>query len=102
MGIEPFELLRRIEIYLEEEVRAARLPKGTFQLLREGLLAGEFERGNAASITSYGERMARSVVSKLVDRGLLVSASPKGPLRLGFPLTIVDRWFPSLYPANRT
>jgi Fic family protein len=100
--LEPSELLRRIEIYVEEEVRAGRLPKGTFPLLREGLLAGEFERGSADSITGYGERMARSVVSKLVERGLLVSNSPKGPLRLGFPLAIVERWFPSLYPANRT
>ena len=100
--LEPSELLRRIEIYVEEEVRAERLPKGTFPLLREGLLAGEFERGSADSITGYGERMARSVMSKLVERGLLVSSSPKGPLRLGFPLAIVERWFPSLYPANRT
>ena len=100
--LEPSELLRRIEIYVEEEVRAERLPNGTFSLLREGLLAGEFERGSADSITGYGERMARNVVSKLVERGLLVSSSPKGPLRLGFPLAIVERWFPSLYPANRT
>jgi hypothetical protein len=100
--LEPSELLRWIEIYVEEEVRAERLPKGTFPLLREGLLAGEFERRTADSITGYGERMARSVVSKLVERGLLVSSSPKGPLRLGFPLAIVERWFPSLYPANRT
>ena len=35
------------------------------------------------------------------ERGLLVSSSPKGPVRLGFPLTIVERWFPSLYPSNR-
>lgn len=100
--LEPPELLRRIAIYVEEEVRAERLPKGTFPLLREGLLAGEFERGSADSITGYGERMARSVVSRLVERGLLVSTSPKGPLRLGFPLDIVERWFPSLYPTNRT
>jgi Fic family protein len=100
--LEPSELLRRIEIYVEEEVRAERLPKGTFPLLRQGLLAGEFERGSADSITGYGERMARSVVSKLVKCGLLVSTTPKGPLRLGFPLDIVERWFPSLYPANRT
>jgi hypothetical protein len=100
--LEPSELLRRIEIHVEEEIRAARLPKGTFQLLHEGVLAGEFERGNAPSITGYGERMARSVVSKLVERGLFVSNSPKGPLRMGFPLNIVERWFPSLYPANRT
>jgi Fic family protein len=98
---EPSELLRRIEIHVEEEVRAERLPKSTFPLLREGLLAGEFERGSADTITGYGERMARSVVSKLVERGLLVSTSPKGPLRLGFPLDIMERWFPSLYPSNR-
>jgi Fic family protein len=100
--LEPAELLRRIEIYTEEEVRAGRLPKGTFPLLREALLAGKFERGMAAPLTGYGERMARNVVSKLVEYGLLISSSPKGPLRLGFPLTVVERWFPSLYPANRT
>jgi hypothetical protein len=100
--LEPAELLRRIEIYTEEEVRAGRLPKGTFPLLREALLAGEFERGKADTITGYGERMARNVMSKLLERGLLVSGSPKGPVRLGFPLAVVERWFPSLYPANRT
>lgn len=100
--LEPSELLPRMELFVEEEVRAGRLPKGTFPLLREALLTGEFERGKADSITGYGERMARTVVSKLVERDLLVSASPKGQLRLGFPLRIVERWFPSLYPANRT
>lgn len=99
--LEPSELLRRIEIYVEEEMRAQRLPKGSFPLLREVLLAGEIERGAAPSITGYAERMARNVVSKLVERGLLTSATPKGPLSLGFPLTVVERWFPSLYPANR-
>jgi Fic family protein len=99
--LEPQELLRRIEIYVDEEVRAERLPKGTFPLLREGLLAGEFERGAAPAITGYAERMARSVVSKLVHQELLVSDTPKGKLRLGFPLTVVERWFPALYPANR-
>ena len=99
--LEPSELLRRIEIYVEEEMRAQRLPKGSFPLLREVLLAGEIDRGAAPSITGYAERMARTVVSKLVERGLLTSATPKGALTLAFPLTVVERWFPSLYPANR-
>jgi Fic family protein len=100
--LEPSELLPRMEIYVEEEIRAARLPRGTFPLLREGLLRGEFERGEAPSITGYAERMARTVLSKLLGKGLLVSTSPKGPLRLGFPLAVVERWFPALYPTNRT
>lgn len=97
--LNPTELLRRMEIYVEEEIRAERLPKGTFPLLREGLLAGEFERGSAPSITGYGERSARNVVSRLIEEHLLVSDTPKGRLRLGFPIPVVDRWFPSLYPS---
>jgi len=45
--LEPAELLLRMEIYTTEEVRAGRLPKGSFSLLREALLAGESERGQA-------------------------------------------------------
>ena len=99
--LDPAELLRRIEIYTEEEIRARRLPKGAFSLLREAVLAGEFERGKAASITGYEERAARTVLSALIKRGLLVSVSPKKPVRLGLPLAVVERWFPALYPAVR-
>jgi Fic family protein len=99
--LDPAELLRRIEIYTEEEIRARRLPKGAFPLLREAVLAGEFERGKAASITGYEERAARTVLSALIKHGLLVSLSPKKPVRLGLPLAVVERWFPALYPAAR-
>lgn len=98
--LEPSELLRRMEIYVEEEVRAGRLPKGSFPLLREALLAGEFERGQAPALTAYKERMARSVLSQLLDLGLLTSAGARAPVRLGFPITVVERWFPALYPAS--
>jgi Fic family protein len=98
--LEANELVRRIEIYTEDEVRAGRLPKGAFPLLREALLAGEFERGKAHSITGYGERTARTVLSSLIERGLLVSDTPKARVRLGFPLAVVERWFPALYPAG--
>jgi hypothetical protein len=36
------------------------MAKGSFELIREAVLAGEFERGRAAAITGYGERQARS------------------------------------------
>jgi hypothetical protein len=80
--------------------RASRLPKGSFPLLREALLAGEFERGLAPSLTGYKERMARTVVSKLLDAGLLVSPSHRAKVRRGLPLAVVERCFPALYPAT--
>jgi Fic family protein len=100
--LEPAELLRRMEIYVEEEVRAGRLPKGTFVLLREALLTGEFERGQASTLTGYKERMGRNVLSRLLELGLLTSSGPKAPVRLGFPISVVERWFPALYPHTST
>jgi len=97
--LRPFELLRRIELFVEDETRAGRLPKGAYPILREAVLAGEVERGHARGLTGHQERMGRIVVSKLLDHGLLVSEGPRHPLRLGFPIDVVDRWFPRLYPA---
>jgi hypothetical protein len=56
-------------------------------------------RSLAPSLTGYKERMARTVVSKLLDAGLLVCPSHVARLRLGFPLPVVERWFPALYPS---
>jgi len=36
----------------------------------------------------------------LIEKRLLVSASHKAPLRLGFPIDVVENWFPKLYPAT--
>jgi hypothetical protein len=37
------------------------------------------------------------VLGDLIDKGLLVSDIPRGPLRLGFPSAVIERWFPGLY-----
>jgi Fic family protein len=98
--LEPSELLIRMEIYTKEEITAGRLPKGAFGLLREALMAGTFERGKAASITGYQDRQARKVLTGLLEKGLLVSDTKRGPVTLGFPIDIVERWFPKLYPVS--
>jgi Fic family protein len=99
--LEPTQLLRRMEIYTEEEVRAGHLLKGSFALLREALFSGEYERGQAGAITGLAERTARDVLSALVERRLLVSDTPKSAVRLGFPVDVIERWFPSLYPTTQ-
>jgi Fic family protein len=92
------ELLRRIEIHVEEETRADRLPKGSWPLIREALLMGEFARGRATELTGYKERQARTVLKLLIDRRLLESPTSRTAVRLGFPMEVVDRWFPRLFP----
>jgi Fic family protein len=100
--LEPAEFLLRIEIWCEEETRARRLPRGSWPLLREAAIAGEFARGRAAELTGYETRQARTVLSTLVDLGLLAAEGPRSPVRLAFPVAIIDRWFPRLYvgPAS--
>jgi Fic family protein len=97
--LEARELLRRMQLYTEDEVRAGRLPEGSFPVLREAVLAGEVERAHARELTGYRERKGREVVSELLRAGLLVSQSDRSPVRIAFPVDVVERWFPRLYPA---
>lgn len=96
--LEPKEFLNRMSIYLEEEIRSGRLHKGSMPLLKEAFVFGEFDRGKAPEITGYQPRQASAVLSQLTNAGLLVSDTPRGAVRLGFPIDIVERWFPKLYP----
>ncbi len=97
--LEPTELLRRIEIWCEEEMRARRLPRGSWPLLKEAVMVGEFPRGKAGEFTGYETRQARTVLSTLIEQGYLTSNSHRSSVRLGLPAKIIDRWFPRLYVA---
>ena len=92
------ELQRRMELYVRDEESAERIPKRSFSVLREALLSGELERGRVPRLIDVSERTARRVISALMEKRLLVSGSHKAPLRLGFPIDVVERWFPKLYP----
>ncbi len=94
-------LSERMRIHVEEMIATKELPRGSYALLREALLIGEFERGKAQQITGLKDRTAREVLYTLAKKGMLVSDTPRGPVRLGFPIDVVERWFPLLYPATR-
>jgi Fic family protein len=99
--LEPEELLRRMETWIEEETRAKRVPKGSWPLLREAVMAGEYARSSAPALTGYEERQARTVLNALIDKGYLTSPTTRSPVKLGFPMAVVDRWLPRLYqPAG--
>jgi len=98
--LQPNELLRRMKIYCDDEESAGRLPKRSMAMLREAFLLGQFERGRAPEVTGYQERRAREILAQLLKLRLLVSTGPRAPVRLGFPMDVVERWFPALYPVN--
>lgn len=98
--LDPSLLLTRMEIHIEEEVRAKRLLRGSFAVLREAIVNGEVERSKISSLVGLEERGARNVTAALVNRGMLTATSHRSPLRLAFPADVAERWFPNLYPAN--
>ncbi len=98
--LDPSRLSRRMEIYCSEESAAGRLPKASYAVLREALLRGSIERGAVPPLLGLRERAARGITAELLAKRLLVSESPRAPLRLGFPSDAVEHWFPSLYPAE--
>ncbi|MCB0317313.1 MAG: Fic family protein [Bdellovibrionales bacterium] len=96
--LEPDLLLNRIENYVREKLQQEKLPRGSFEVLQYALLRGEFERGKVTEITGYKTRQARTVLTELLRLKLLVSDSPKGKVRLGFPIEAAGVWFPKLFP----
>ena len=77
-----------------------RLAPESRHLLVAALTLGEFPRGEATRLTGLGERAARKILSQLVAERLLVSATPKGPVRLGIPVAAAEWYFPDLYPPG--
>lgn len=98
--LEPEMLIKRLNLYINEEIELKKLPEGSFALLREVILLDEVERGAAAQITGYQARQARTILNTLCKEGFLVSDTPKSAVRIAFPLKAIDRIFPSLYPSQ--
>lgn len=93
-------LERRIEHYVR--VVDASVGPGAgrvFLLLREALVRGEFPRGEAARIVGAGDRTGRSALTLAIEAGLLVSDTPKAPVRLGLPAKVHETYFPQLFPT---
>ena len=78
--------------------RSDKLKPEAARLLREALVRGRIDRGEASRITGLPERTARRVLGDVVDAGLLASATPKGPVSLRFPVDTLEGLFPRLYP----
>jgi Fic family protein len=96
-------LIARIDGYVARRAAGglgAKLPLEAGRLLAEALLRGEVARGEAARITGTSERTARRILTTLTREKLLLSDTPKGPVRLGLAMHAVGFYFPHLFPED--
>jgi len=98
--VQPDRLRTRIRLWAEEEKALGHLPPKSANILEAVLYRGELGRGDAASVVNTGDRQARRIVSALLEHGVLVSDSPRAPLRLAFPAALASRWMPGLFPEK--
>lgn len=91
------QLGERLELYVTRDLR---LSLGAVRLCRALLLRGSMPRGDAALVTETPERTARQTLGRLIDAGLVGSATPKGPVSLRFTSVSADVLFPRLFPAQ--
>ena len=96
--MQPDRLRTRILLWAEEEIRMGQLPAKSGSILEAVLYRGELPRGDAAAVVGTGERQARRIVSALLEKEVLLSDSPRSPLRLTFPAALASRWMPGLFP----
>ena len=66
-------------------------------MLEEVLIHGESGRGEIIAASGLKERTGRDLLGQLLHEELLVSDSPKGTVRLGFPVHAAGWFFPDLY-----
>ncbi len=69
------------------------------RMLQEVLVKGEEARGAVIAASGLKERTGRSLLGQLIAEGLLLSDTPKGNVRFGFPIHAAGWFFPDLYPG---
>jgi Fic family protein len=101
------ELVERIRRYVE--LRGSGMIPGpagqlglrgeSARMLQEVLVKGKIARGAVIAASGLKERTGRTLLGQLIGEGLLVSDTPKGDIRLGFPIHAAGWLFPDLYPT---
>lgn len=96
--MQPDLLRTRILLWAREESQLGNLPPQSIQILEAILYRGEISRGEMSNILNITDRHARRLTSSLIKKGILISDSPKSPLKLAFPAVLASRWMPGLFP----
>ncbi len=96
--MQPNLLRTRILLWAREESQLGNLPPQSIQILEAILYRGEISRGEISTILNVTDRHARRLTATLIERGILISDSPKSSLKLAFPAALASRFMPGLFP----
>ena len=95
--LEIASLDKRIDSYIALMAAEKKVRPEASRVLREVLVRGEVHRGEAERISGLKERTARDMLSQLLKEKLITSDSPKGKIRITFPVSACYYYFPQLF-----
>jgi Fic family protein len=98
--IEPSGLHKRVLAWADEERAKGQLLPGASKLLEAVLYRGKIPRSEIPTLLGVVDRQARRVVSSLLEKDVLSSASDREPICLSFPVQAASSWFPGLFPPK--
>lgn len=88
---------KKIESYVRLRAAEGTLRPEASYILQDVIRRGSIARGDVERISGLKERTARTLLGQLLKEGLLVAESPKGNVRIGFPVRVREHFFPKLY-----
>jgi len=98
--LEKYAQLRSTRMIPEPRDVAVSLRPEAGLILRAVATGGEMARGEVFRLIGMHPRTGSKILRPLLEEGLLISDSPKGAVRLGFPTHAAGYWLPDLYPAE--
>jgi len=90
-------LLHRIEDYIYRESGVTKHQERLVRLLAAAVTEGSIPRGGVGQIVGLKPSASRQVIALGLEKGLLQTSSPKGPLCIAFPAKVLDAYFPRLF-----
>lgn len=102
-GLSILEMARQLGCSRDTVIRAQQAGQTWYRpqavlALHHVFALGPVARGEFVQLTGLADRTGRKVLAQLLADGLLLSDSPKGPVRMGFPIDALGLLFPNLYP----
>jgi len=98
--VQPDRLRERILQWTSNETEAKRLEDKSVKVMEALLYRGELARGEVPNLLGVSDRQSRRVVSRLIEKKLIVSQTIRAPLYLAFPASLAHEWMPGLFPEK--
>ena len=90
-------LIENLNSYTGKLIKSGELREESRLILKSVFLSGELKRGEALVMTGRPERTARRILGELIEKKLLVSGTPKGPVRVNLHLKFALEVFADLF-----